>query len=229
VGVFTFAIKPARLKKILLFFVSFSAGALFGDAFIHLLPEAAKELGFGLPFALSILAGILLFFGLEKFMHWRHCHIPTTKDHPHPFGMMNLIGDGLHNFIDGVLIAAAYMADSSIGIATTIAVLLHEVPQEIGDFGVLLHAGFSKAKALMANFVTALLALLGAVITLLIGAQNAAFIHLILPFAAGGFIYIAGADLIPELHKESESLPKSIFQFIWIILGIIVMIGLLYI
>ena len=144
VGVLTVFIRPERLKKILLLLVSFSVGALFGDAFIHLLPESFTKLGVNLSTSLYIIAGIIAFFVLEKFIHWRHCHIPTSKEHPHPVVFMNLIGDGVHNFLDGVIIGASYLVSIPIGITTTLAVILHEIPQEIGDFGILLHGGLTR-------------------------------------------------------------------------------------
>src|SRR3989344_5572339 len=147
VGVLTLSLKASTIKKWLIYLVSFSAGALLGDVFIHLLPEIAEEPGFGLDISLYILSGILFSFIVEKVINWRHCHHPTTKEHPHPFVLMNLFGDFLHNFVDGLIIGASYLASIPVGIATTIAVVLHEIPQEIGDFGILLHGGFSKNKA----------------------------------------------------------------------------------
>ena len=226
VGVLTLSIKADKLKKILLYMVSFSAGALFGDAFIHLLPEIIKEVGFGLNISIYIMFGIGLSFIIEKFIHWRHCHIPHSKEHIHPFAMMNLFGDGVHNFIDGMIIAASYLVSVPVGIATTLAVILHEIPTEIGDFGVLLHGGFSKGKALFYNFVTALTAVLGAIVSLLISSYVENITIFLIPFAAGTFIYIAGSDLIPELHKEVE-VKKSLLQFIAIVLGVLVMFLLL--
>ena len=191
VGVLTLSIKADKLKKILLYMVSFSAGALFGDAFIHLLPEVIGEFGFGVNISIYVLLGIGFSFVIEKFVQWRHCHIPTSKQHIHPFAMMNLFGDGVHNFIDGVIIGASYLASIQVGIATTIAVILHELPQEIGDFGVLLHGGFSKGKALFFNFITALTAIFGAVVALVIGSFVENITIFLVPFAAGTFIYIA--------------------------------------
>lgn len=225
VGIFTLAVKKDKLEKVLLFFVSFSAGALFGGAFLHLLPEAVEEHGFGLQVSLYLILGILVFFVLEKFIHWRHCHIPTSKAHPHPLAFMNLMGDGLHNLIDGMIIGGAYLASFPLGISTTIAVILHEIPQEIGDFGVLLHAGLSRAKALFFNFLSALMAVVGVFISLLIGANLEGYLLFLLPVTAGGFIYIAGSDLIPELHKESSA-SKSFMQFLFIVLGVLVMAGM---
>jgi len=219
IGVLALAFKEKFLKKILLYLVSFAAGALFGDAFIHLIPEAVEKIGLGLMFSLSILAGILVFFILEKFIHWRHCHVPTSKNHPHPLGYMNLIGDGFHNFIDGMIIAASYIISVPLGIATTLAVVLHEIPQEMGDFGILIYAGFTKTKALFFNFLSALFAVLGAVVVLILGVKFQNFSAFLLPFTAGGFIYIAGTDLIPELKKDCKP-TKNLGIFVALILGI---------
>ena len=226
IGILTFSLKTEKLKAILIYFISFSAGALLGDAFIHLLPEIVRDNGFTLQISLSLLSGILIFFALEKIIHWQHCHMPITKEHAHPFAYMNLVGDGLHNFIDGLIIGASYLINIQVGIATTIAVILHEIPQEIGDFGVLLHGGFSKARALTLNFLTALLAIAGAIIALWLGSLSENITTFLIPFAAGGFIYIAGSDLIPELHKET-SIRISIFQLAAFILGILIMVSLL--
>ncbi len=228
VGVLTLSLKASTLKKCLIYFVSFSAGALLGDVFIHLLPEAVEESGFRLSISVYILSGILFSFIVEKIINWRHCHHPTTKEHPHPFAIMNLVGDFLHNFIDGLIIGASYLASIPVGIATTIAVVLHEIPQEIGDFGILLHGGFSKGKALFFNFVTALSAVAGAIISLILAASVENSLLFLIPFAAGNFIYIAGADLIPELHKYEFTTKGSFLQLLAIILGIGIMMGLLF-
>ncbi len=227
IGILTIPMKKEKLEKILMFFVSFSVGALFGGALIHLLPAAVKEYSFDLKISLYLILGILVFFILEKFIHWRHCHIPTSKKHLHPVAFTNLVGDGLHNFIDGIIIAGSYLVSIPIGIATTIAVILHEIPQEIGDFGVLLYAGFSKAKALFFNFLSAIMALFGAVLAIVIGSRIENFSIFLLPFTAGGFIYIAGSDLIPELHKECKA-SESFVQFINLLFGILVMLLLVF-
>ena len=225
IGLATFSLKAERLRKILLYLVSFAAGALFGDVFIHLLPELVDG-GFTLSLSFMILGGVGFSFVVEKFIHWRHCHLPNTKDHVHTFAMMNLFGDGIHNFIDGLIIGASYLVSVPVGIATTLAVIFHELPQEIGDFGVLLHGGFSKAKALFFNFVTALTAVFGAAISLLISPYVENITTFLIPFAAGTFIYIAGSDLIPELHKEVK-VERSLLQLIAIALGVLVMLSLL--
>ncbi len=221
VGVLTIFIKQKSLQNILIYFVSFAAGGLFGDAFMHLLPEAAEN-GFDLQVSVFIIAGILFSFIIEKFIHWRHCHVPTSENHPHPVAFMNLVGDAVHNFIDGVIIGASYMVNIPLGITTTLAVILHEIPQEIGDFGILLYSGFSKKKAIFFNFLTALTAVLGAVVVFVIGAKIGNFTGFLVPFAAGTFIYIAGSDLIPELHKEC-GLKKAAQQFLFFVIGIGIM------
>jgi len=220
VGVFTLGMRPNFLKKITLTLVSLSAGTLLGGAFLHLLPEAI-ELGAPIEEIFkAVLVGIIFFFILEKIVCWRHCHIPTSESHPHHLGLMNLVGDAAHNFFDGIVIAGAFLASAQIGIATTLAVILHEIPQEIADFGVLMHAGYSRKKALMLNFLIALMAMLGAAVTLIIGTQIEGLITPVIAFTAGGFIYIATSDLMPELKKESGPL-KSLNQLLIIILGII--------
>lgn len=222
VGVFFLSLRGSRLQRILLFLVSFAVGGLFGDAFIHLLPETFRRMGINLTASLYIIVGILIFFVLEKFVRWRHCHIPTSQDHPHPVVFMNLIGDGVHNFIDGLVIGASYCINIQLGIATTLAVVFHEIPQEIGDFGVLVHGGLSVKKALTYNFLSAITALLGAIISMFIGPHVSQYATALLPITAGGFIYIAGSDLIPELHGCEPGI-SSFGQFAFMILGISIM------
>jgi len=227
IGLVTLPIKEQKLRSLLLYIVSFSAGGLFADAFIHLIPEAVERGGIEFNVPLYILSGIIASFILEKLIHWRHCHIPTSEEHPHPFAYMNLFGDGAHNFIDGVIIAGSYIASYPLvgGLATTLAIVFHEIPQEIGDFGVLLHGGFSKNKALMFNFLTALTAVLGALLALALSLYIENFTVFLLSFAAGEFIYIAGSDLVPELHKETKP-SKSMLQLIAFIFGVLVLLCL---
>ncbi|HLC92903.1 MAG TPA: ZIP family metal transporter [archaeon] len=227
VGVLLFPREKKGAEKFLIYMVSFAAGALFGDAFIHLLPEAAEMEVSGTSIGIYVLCGIVFSFIVEKFIRWRHCHVPTSHDHPHPVAMMNLLGDVFHNFIDGIIIAASYLVSIPLGIATTIAVLFHEIPQEIGDFGVLLHGGFTRAKAIMFNFLVALTAVAGAAITLVIGSAAEQAVPFLVPFAAGVFIYIAGSDLIPELHKDEANFSESAIHLLWFVLGIGVMLALL--
>lgn len=227
VGIFTLSIKIERLRRILIYMISFAAGALLGGAFLHLLPHVVAEQGFGLNIAIYVLVGIATMFVVEKVIHWRHCHIPTTADHPHPYAWLNLFGDGVHNFIDGLIIGGAYMVSIPVGVATTIAVILHEIPQEIGDFGVLIYGGFSKCKALLLNFASALTAVLGVIVALLIGSYVENLTVFLVPFAAGGFVYIASADLIPEMHKTVK-ISRSLVQFVFFALGIGVMLLVLF-
>jgi len=222
IGVLFIFLKKSTLNNFLIFFVSLSVGSLLGGAFLHLIPESFGEGGFSLKVSFLILLGIIIFFIIENFIHWRHCHIPTSKNHPHHLGSMNLIGDGIHNLIDGLVIAASYFVSLPVGIATTLAVIIHEIPQEIGDFGVLLYAGFSKRKALFFNFFSALMAMIGAIIGILFSKNSGAFVSVIIPIAAGGFLYIAGSDLIPEIHKNQEK-GFSLKNLIGILLGILIM------
>lgn len=228
IGILTLSIKISNIKNFLIYLVSFSAGALFGGAFLHLLPEIVGEYGFTLQISFLILGGIILFFGLEKIIHWHHYHMPDTKGkgYVHSFAIMNLIGDGFHNFLDGLIIGAAYLINLPAGIATTVAVAFHEIPQEIGDFGVLVHGGFSVKKALFLNFASALLAVLGAIISLTLSNYVENIQYIIIPIAIGGFVYVAGSDLIPELHKHPK-LRESILQLIILASGILVMAALL--
>lgn len=224
-GILTVAIKQHYLKKILVFLISFAAGGLLGDVFIHLLPEMIEEHDFNLMSSLYILLGILLFFVLEKIIHWRHCHLSATRQHAHPLAFMNLVGDALHNFIDGILIAGSYFLSIPVGIATTLAVALHEIPQEMGDFGVLLHSGMTTKRALFYNFLSALSAVAGALIVLLVG-PSLEITKVIIPVTIGGFLYIANADLIPELHKEVNPW-NSLGQILAFLVGVGVMVLLL--
>ncbi|UCD02823.1 MAG: ZIP family metal transporter [Candidatus Aenigmatarchaeota archaeon] len=227
VGLASFLVGKKRMTAMLLFLISFAAGSLFGGAFLHLLPEALEEIGDAGAVGFYMLFGLMIFFVLEKFVQWRHCHLPTTSDHPHPFAYMNLVGDALHNFIDGLMIGVAYIVSIPLGIATTLAVIFHEIPQEIGDFGVLIHGGFKKKKAVLLNFLTALLAVIGAMVGLALGSSVESFALIVIPITAGGFIYIAGSDLIPEMHKECSA-RRSTLQLIGIMLGIFVMYLLLF-
>ena len=223
IGILTLFSRKLFADNLLQFMISFAAGTLIGDAFFHLMPEAVEGSGgFALSVSLGVIAGILLFFLLEKFIHWRHCHIPTSDRHPHPVATMNLIGDGIHNFLDGVVVAASFIVSIPLGIATTFAVVLHEIPQEVSDFGILLHAGYSRKRALMMNLLFALTSVAGAIATLWIGTLSETLANFLLPVTAGGFIYIAGVDLIPDIHKEVKPW-RSAVQFGAILLGLAIM------
>ena len=220
VGVFTLSIKEKILSKFLLFFVSLSAGALIGGAFLHLLPEASEKLNNENLYPI-VLFSFVLFFLIEKLLHWRHCH----KGHCHihtTFGYMNLFGDAVHNFIDGLVIASTFLIDIKLGVVTSLAIALHEIPQEIGDFGVLLYSGFSRKKALISNFLIAISAVFGGVVGYLLSFQIENMTSYLLPLAAGGFIYISASDLMPEIRKEAN-LKKSMISFGVFLIGIFIM------
>lgn len=235
-------------SNVLLLMVSLSVGTLMGGAFLHLLPEAIQGNGFELSISLAVLAGFIVFYILETFVHLHHGDFPLMKrkknvtkeahaqnshaikhhhHHAYHLGVMNLLGDGLHNFIDGLVIAGSYYVSIPVGIATTIAVIVHEIPQELADFGVLLYSGISRGRALLYNFGSATLAIVGAVVGLIIGKTSETFVQHLLPFAAGGFIYIAAANLIPELQNE-KGWEASIANFAMIMLGIAIMVALLF-
>lgn len=233
VGLLTVAFGKQRLHSLLLVLISFSAGALLGDTFIHILPEAIEQFGWSLEMSIWLLLGIIIFFALEKFVHWHHHHHVSVEcdeeeTHTKPYVVTTLVGDGLHNFIDGFIIAGTYLVSVPLGIATTIAVALHEVPQEIGDFGILLHGGLSRRRALLFNFLSALCAVLGALIVLVLGVMDDSFLRVLLPLTAGSFIYVAATDLIPEMHKEVAP-AKSLLQLFGFLVGIALMIGLTFI
>lgn len=227
VGVFTLSIKEKVMKKYIFLLVSLAVGALLGDAFIHLIPEAFETSVNPVVISLFIIGGIFVFFILEKFMHWHHHADDVEEDSIHPVGKLVLLSDGVHNFIDGIIIGTSFLVSIPLGIATTLAVILHEIPQEIGDFAVLLHAGYTRKKALWLNFLSAITAVLGTIVAFLLGEVGEIFINWVLPFAAGGFIYIAMTDLIPELHK-TKKISHSFSQLFFLILGVIIMACLVF-
>lgn len=223
IGIVAFFVSSKKIDRILIYLVSLSVGTLLGGAFLHLVPEAFSENGEKVSY--YILLGLFVFFVLEKFIHWNHCHDVHCEKHSgkhKAFSYNILLGDSLHNLIDGMIIASSFLVSPSLGIATTVAVIFHEIPQELGDFGVLVYSGFSKLKAMLFNFLSALVAVVGGVIVLLIG-SNEVVTSFLVPFTAGGFIYIALADLIPELHKSVK--PRQIFgQLIFLIIGVTIMV-----
>lgn len=199
--------------------ISFAAGALLGDVFIHIFPDVVEEYGWTITSSIVVIFGILLAFVIEKYVHWHHCRRSEDKSHVHSLAMMNLVGDGIHNFIDGLAIAAAFIVNIPTGIATTVAIMAHEIPQEIGDFAVLIYSGMKTRRAVMLNFVTALTALLGVVVGFTLVGRDSTIVPFLLPFAAGNFIYIACSDLIPELKKD-ETVRAGAMQVIMFVLGV---------
>ncbi|MEK6843577.1 MAG: ZIP family metal transporter [Candidatus Micrarchaeota archaeon] len=220
-GIAIFNKREKYLQPLLLFFVSFSAGTLLGAAFLDLLPESMDSLKTQTAM-LFVLGGFIFFFILEKIIHWHHHHSTheDAKAEIKPLGYLNLVGDGLHNFIDGAAIAASFMAGVPIGISTTIAVLLHEIPQEIGDYSLLMYAGFKKKEAIKLNLLSAALAILGACLFYYFGSLIENLEGMMLAFTAGMFTYIASTDLVPEIHKETD-LRKSAIQLGYFLMGIL--------
>ena len=227
-GIFFILANKKVLSGIVDYLVSFAVGGLFGGAFFHLIPEALEHFEGTSTGSLIIIIGILLFFILEKFLHWRHNHTKSFTDSTvKVHGPINIIADAFHNFIDGVLIAASFQISIELGIATSLAVLIHEIPQEIGDFGVLIHSGYSTKKALLYNLLSALSAFAGVLLVLILGQGAQSFSNYIIPLAAGGFIYLAGSDLIPELHNE-HSFKKTSVQLITMIIGLSILYSLTF-
>jgi zinc and cadmium transporter len=221
VGAIFVGLRESLLRRIMMALVGFASGTLLGGAFFDLLPEAVDLMAAGVispPVTMFyfVILGIMVFFSIEKFLHWRHCHKEECE--VHAFAYVSLIGDAVHNFIDGMIIAATFVAGFELGFVTTLAVIFHEIPQEIGDFGVLIYGGFTKVKALTYNFIIALTAILGALVTYYVVYLRSNY-ALLVPFAAGGFIYIAATDLMPELHKKSHAV-ESVVQFLSILLGL---------
>ena len=220
-GVFLLSVKRQALNKVLLLLVSFAVGALLGNSFFHLLPEAYFHLPSVSHTAWICIAGFLVFFVIEQFLHV-HSHGKGEGGQVKNYGYLSLYADGIHNFTDGILIAVAWMSSPEMGMATTIAIVLHEIPQEISDFGVLLKAGFTRKKALLYNFYSACTAVLGTVLTLWAGEQIDHWSVYVLPFAAGGFIYLGAASLLPEILKETNKRNYWLYM-LCILLGVFVM------
>lgn len=224
VGVFTLALNQARLSRVLHYLISFSAGALLGDVFIHMIPELS-ETEFTSQIGIYFLVGIAIFFLLEKFILWHHSH-GEHDESMHSATYLTIFGDALHNFLDGLVIAASFLVSIPLGIAATIAVIFHEISQEIGQFAILIHGGWSKAKALLYNFASALTSFVGALFVLVFAQELEEAPAFLLSIAAASFIYIAMSDIIPELNKE-KSPKKSFWQIVAFVVGVIVMALLL--
>lgn len=206
------------------FLAAFAAGTLLGSAFFDLLPEAAhggEELGTDI--FLWTLMGIVLFFSVERFIHWFHHHEGHHEHEKETQSTLPLIiiGDTIHNFVDGVVIAATFLVDIPLGMITTLAVASHEIPQEIGDFGLMLHKGMSRMKIIGVNILSASVALLGALITFIFGNVLTGYIPIFLALTAGFFIYIATSDIIPEIHYEKNR-KSALIKSILLILGVFV-------
>lgn len=240
-GALTLSLGQGRLERVIFLLVAFAVGAMLGGAFLHLIPESYEALGGGPETGLLVLAGVLAFFVLEKFLHWRHQHgapeaIAGATGHSHahhppggaddaaPFALIAIVGSAAHNLIDGAVVAAAYLVSIPTGVVTTLAVMLHEIPQEIGNFGVLVYAGHSPRRALLYNFASGLVGLVGAGLVLTVGSNVEGLADMLLPVTAGAFLYIAGSDLIPELNRRhSYPATKAVGQLVMMVLGIALM------
>ena len=217
IGLVLLPFRKSTTKDILFFFISLATGSLFGDAFLHLVPEIYDCKEHSVRSSLLILSGIVGSFMFEKFLRWKQ-HGGCEHQHIKPVGKIILTADSVHNLIDGILIGSSYFIDFRVGLATTLAVILHEIPHEIGDFSVLLVAGYSWSKAVLFNAVSALFAVLGVILACVLQEKIGSFSNLILPITAGSFIYIGGANLVPELHCKNDG-KSSIYQCVFILLG----------
>ena len=220
IGVITLIMKDDLLKKLIIFLVAFAAGTLIGGAFLDILPEAREYVADITQLFLYVILGYMFFFILEKYMHWRHCHAAECEIHR--FTYLNIVGDMVHNFTDGLIIGATFLINVQVGVAATLAIVCHEIPHELGNFSVLIYGGFSKIKALFFNFLSSLFAIAGTLVGYYFAGRIHGFSAVLLPVAAGGFIYIASCDLIPELHKEEDG-KRSTLIMVTFSFGIIVM------
>ncbi len=220
VGSVTLFLKAETLERIILPLVSFAAGSLIGGAFFHMIPAGIAQFGSSTAFYVWIVVGFSTFFALEQLLHWHHCH-RATAECKRPLTYLILIGDGLHNFIGGSAVAGAFITDIRLGITAWLIAAAHEIPQELGDFGVLIHGGWEKRKALMFNVLSALTFLIGGLLTYAMSFNiDVAFL---IPFAAGNFIYIGASDLVPEV-KEHANLWVNITNFLSFISGLVLML-----
>lgn len=223
-GVVFLSMRPERVARLSAWLVAFASGTLIGGAFFHLIPESLR-FGGNATFPLLV-AGIVSFFALEKFLCWRHCH--EARCEVHGFTYLNLVGDCIHNFLDGLIVAGGFLVSVEVGMVTTSVVLFHEVPQEIGEFGVLTYGGFSTGKAVLINGLTGLTSVVRGILGYVFSMQVKPLHPLLLPFAAGAFAYIALADLIPELHQRRRPL-ESFAQLCLMILGAALLWGARYV
>ncbi len=225
IGIFSFFISKNYLNKIILVLVSFAAGALLGGAFFHLIPEAIQKLSWVITIILTM-AGFCIFFLMEKLLHWHYCKSGHCENHEHPYVYLLLTGSAIHNFIDGLLIASSFIISIPLGIITSILIIVHEIPHEIGNFGVLVHGGMKRGKAILADFLIQLTAIIGGVTGYYFLNLNQ-YVTILLPLAAGGFLYLVFFDLIPEIFEEKGK-RKTIINIIFIILGLLLLLSAKY-
>jgi len=223
VGISLLVYKSLLIDKILLYLISLSAGTMMGGVFLHLIPEAVNSAD-NISIIKYVLISFIFFLFLEHFINWHHCAYNSKKvSNKKSVGYLNLSADFVHNFIDGLIIAGSFVFDIKLGIVTSIAIAFHEIPQEIGDMGVLLHSGFSKSKALVLNFLTALSAVLGGIIGFYISDNSTSILPYLLCFAAGGFLYIGASDLIPEIRGHKQ-IKLTLFSSLFFLSGVLLMI-----
>jgi len=220
IGALALIFEDKLLKRIIIFLVAFAAGGLMGGAFLHILPESMAHAKDPVELFLFVILGFMVFFAMEKYLYWHHCH--DTKCEVHMFTYLNIAGDIIHNLSDGLIMGAVFALDIKLGIATTIAIIAHEIPHELGNFMVLVFGGFGKFKALLFNFISALFAVLGTVCGYYFSHKMNGFSGILLPMAAGGFIYIASCDLVPQLCKEPD-LKKSTISMLTFTIGVALM------
>ena len=201
VGSITLLLPPASLERLLLPLVAFAAGSLIGGAFFHMIPAALDGGGSVIGTCIAIVGGFTVFFMLEQLLHWHHCH-RAHSDCRQPLTYLILIGDGLHNFLGGLAIAGTFLVDIKLGITSWLAAAAHEIPQELGDFGVLVHGGWPKRRALFFNVLSGSTFLLGGLVTYALSFRIS--VDWLIPFAAGNFLYIGAADLVPEVNKHGD-------------------------
>lgn len=221
VGLITLSISRQKLDKYTHLLVSFAVGALLGNSILHLLPEIFEETTNPTLSSILIILGIVLFYSLEQFLRWHHGHETTDLHHKKPIAFMNILGDSVHNFLDGLLIAGSFLVSAPLGWATVVAVVLHEIPQEIADFSILLYAKWSIKRIIIVNIFSGLLAVVGVLVGYLANSTFDSFALATLSLTAGGFIYIACTDLIPDLHNNgATNIKQRIGQLAAIALGV---------
>lgn len=223
VGSVTLLLRAETLQRLLLPMVAFAAGALLGGAVLHMLPAAIDAMGLRPPVLLWFLAGFTLFFAIEQFLHWHHGHRGIAGIAPRPLTYLVLIGDGLHNFLGGLAVATAFITDVRLGVSTWVAAAAHEVPQELGDFAILVHGGWKRERALLYNVISGSTFLVGGLVAYIASAHIE--VSFLLPFAAGNFAYIAASDLIPEV-KHNHGVRDNAVHLAALVSGIALLYGL---
>ncbi len=221
IGIITFSMSDEKIKKISFYLLSFAAGILLGGAYIHLLPHASEMLGVEKA-SLLALGGFFLFFIFEQFMHWHRCKECAL----HPYSELVLMGDALHNFFDGLVVSLSFLSSAGLGIVSSIGILAHEVPQQLGIFGIMIHAGKSKRDSIVLPILVQSTSILGGVCGVLIGTKVMASVPIALGLAAGSFFYIAASDLIPEMHKSVGN--RRVGCVLAVVLGIVFMYVIKY-